>query len=167
MKTNLFRLVLLTTAIFTLNSCSSDASEASTVEAYSKVVVNYSYSTSELETLKLINDYRVSVGLTILERINYISGESEGHNNYMIANNVVNHNGFVNRSENIIKTLGAKTVGENIAYNYSNPQSAINAWLNSPGHKENIVGNFTHFGISIRENTETGKKYYTNIFAKI
>jgi uncharacterized protein YkwD len=59
---------------------------------------------------------------------------------------------FVNRSENIIKTLGAKTVGENIAYNYSS-QSAINAWLKSPGHKENIVGNFTHFGISIRENT--------------
>jgi hypothetical protein len=58
--------------------------EASTVEAYSKVVVNYSYSTSELETLKLINDYRVSVGLNVLERINYISGESEGHNNYMI-----------------------------------------------------------------------------------
>jgi hypothetical protein len=67
--------VLLTTVIFTLNSCSSDASEASTVEAYSKVVVNY--STSELETLKLINDYRVSVGLNVLERINYISGESE------------------------------------------------------------------------------------------
>jgi hypothetical protein len=39
MKTNLLRLVLLTTVIFTLNSCSSDASEASTVEAYSKVVV--------------------------------------------------------------------------------------------------------------------------------
>jgi hypothetical protein len=55
----LLRLVLLTTVIFTLNSCSSDASEASTVEIYSKVVVNYSYSTSE-ETLKLINDYRVS-----------------------------------------------------------------------------------------------------------
>jgi hypothetical protein len=61
-----------------------------------------------LETLKLINDYRVSVGLNVLERINYISGESEGHNNYMIANNVVNHNGFVNRSENIIKRLELK-----------------------------------------------------------
>jgi hypothetical protein len=45
-------------------------------------------------------------------------------------------------------------------------RNCINAWLKSPGHKENIVGNFTHFGISIRENTETGKKYYTNIFAK-
>jgi hypothetical protein len=61
-----------------------------------------------METLKLINDYRVSVGQCI-RKINYISGESEGHNNYMIANNVVNHNGFVNRSENIIKRL-AKTV---------------------------------------------------------
>jgi uncharacterized protein YkwD len=145
--------VLLTTVISTLNSCSSDAYEASTAEAYSKVVVNYSSSTSELETLKLIYDYRVSVGLTVLERINYISGETEGYNNYMIANNVVNHNGFVNRFENIIKTLRAKTVGEDIAYNCSSPQSAINAWLYSPGHKCNIVGNFTHFDVSIRENT--------------
>jgi uncharacterized protein YkwD len=167
MKTNLLRAVLLAAVIFTLNSCSSDASEASSVEANSQVVVNYSYSSSELETMKLINDYRVSIGLSSLEKINYISGESEVHNNYMIANNVVNHDGFVNRSENIIKTLGAKTVGENIAYNYSSPQAAVNAWLNSPGHKENIVGNFTHFGISIRENAVTGKKYYTNIFAKI
>jgi uncharacterized protein YkwD len=85
----------------------------------------------------------------------------------MITNNVVNHDGFVNRSDNIIKNLGAKTVGENIAFNYSSPQGALNAWLNSPGHKENIVGNYTHFGISIRENPATGKKYYTNIFAKI
>jgi uncharacterized protein YkwD len=36
-------------------------------------------------------------------------------------------------------------VGENIAYNYSTPQAAVSAWLNSPSHKENIVGNFTHF----------------------
>ena len=167
MKTNLLKAILLTAVIFTLNSCSSDAPEASPVEVKSEVVVNYTYSASVLETMKLINDYRISVGLTELEKINFISAKSEGHDNYMISNNVVNHDGFVDRSENIIKTLGAKTVGENIAYNYSTPQAAVNAWLNSPGHKENIVGNFTHFGISIRENPETGKKYYTNIFAKI
>jgi uncharacterized protein YkwD len=49
----------------------------------------------------------------------------------MISNNVVNHDGFVDRSENIIKNTGAKTVGENIAYNYSTPQAAVSAWLNS------------------------------------
>ncbi len=117
--------------------------------------------------MKLINEYRVSVGLNTLQKINHISYKSEQYDQYMIANNVVNHNDFVARSENIINVLGAKKVGENIAYNYSSPQAAFNAWLNSPGHKENIEGNFTHFGIAIRENTTTGKKYYTNIFAKI
>jgi uncharacterized protein YkwD len=53
------------------------------------------------------------------------SVQSEEHDNYMISNNVVNHDGFVDRSENIIKTQGAKTVGENIAYNYSTPQAAV------------------------------------------
>jgi hypothetical protein len=53
--------------------------------------------------MKLINDYRLSVGLNALEKINYISVQSEEHDNYMISNNVVNHDGFVDRSENIIK----------------------------------------------------------------
>jgi hypothetical protein len=52
--------------------------------------------------MKLINDYRLSVGLNALEKINYISVQSEEHDN-MISNNVVNHDGFVDRSENIIK----------------------------------------------------------------
>jgi uncharacterized protein YkwD len=167
MKTNIRRAILLITILFTLNSCSSNESETVAVNAKSQVVVNYTYSSSELQTMKLINDYRISVGLNALQKINYISVQSEQHDNYMIANNVVNHDGFVDRSDNIIKTQGAKTVGENIAYNYNTPEAAVNAWLNSPGHKENIVGNYTHFGISIRENAVTGKNYYTNIFAKI
>lgn len=167
MKTILLRAVLLSAFIFTMNSCSSDASEASMVGTNSQVVLNYSYSANEVEAMKLINDYRVNVGLNALKIINHISYKSEEHDNYMITNNVVNHDDFVARSENIINLLGAKTVGENIAYNYSSPQAALNAWLNSPSHKENIVGDFTHFGIAIKLNPTTGKKYYTNIFAKI
>jgi hypothetical protein len=53
---------------------------------------NYTYSANELETMKLINDYRVSFGLNALEKINHISFKSEEHDDYMIANNVVNHN---------------------------------------------------------------------------
>jgi uncharacterized protein YkwD len=150
-----------------MNSCSSDTSEALVAEAKSQEVINYTYSANELETMKLINDYRVSVGLNALKKINHISFKSEEHDEYMIANNVVNHNDFVARSENIIEVLGAKKVGENIAYNYSSPQAVFNAWLNSPAHKENIEGDFTNFGIAIRSNPATGKMYYTNIFAKI
>ena len=61
---------------------------------------------------------------------------------------------------------GIIIVSENIAYNYNSAQSVLTAWLNSPTHKQNIEGDFTDFGISIRVNS-TGKKYYTNIFVKI
>jgi uncharacterized protein YkwD len=85
--------------------------------------------------MKLINDYRLSVGLNALEK-SIIFQFNQKNINYMISNNVVNHDGFVDRSENIIKTQGAKTVGENIAYNYSTPQAAVSAWLNSPVTKK-------------------------------
>ncbi|WP_418263425.1 CAP domain-containing protein [Flavobacterium faecale] len=169
MKANLLRLVLLTTVIFTMNSCSSDASEATADNATNLTakVVDYDYNEMEIATMNLINEYRVSVGLSTLERINHISFKSEEHDDYMITNKVVNHNNFVARSENIIAVLGAKKVGENVAYNFKTAESVVAAWLNSPAHKENIVGNYTHFGIAIKTDPETGKKYYTNIFAKI
>jgi len=166
MKAKLLRVLLLVAIVFTMNSCSTNDSAEPVAAASSQKTVNYTYSTSELETMALINTYRVSVGLSELKQINYISYKSEEHDNYMITNNVVNHNDFVARSEDIIKVLGAKSVGENIAYNYNTSQAVLDAWLNSPTHKENILGDFTNFGISIRVNSE-GKKYYTNIFVKI
>lgn len=146
-----------------MDSCSSDNVEPQDTN----VVMNYTYVSSELETLELINVYRLSIGLNALEKINHISYKSEEHDNYMIANNVVNHNGFVERSENIKNVLGAKTVSEIIAYNYNSPKAAFTAWMNSPKHRKTITGDYTHFGISIRENPDNKRKYYTNIFIKI
>jgi uncharacterized protein YkwD len=166
MKAKLLRVLLLLAIVYTMNSCSSDSSETPSSTTTSTKVMDYNYDSSELETMNLINSYRVSVGLNALEQINHISHKSEEHDNYMISNNVVNHNNFVARSENLISVLAAKRVGENVAFNYNSPQSVVNAWLNSPTHKENIEGNYTHFGISIRKNPD-GKKYYTNIFVKI
>ncbi|MFV5689571.1 CAP domain-containing protein [Flavobacterium sp. ZT3R25] len=168
MKSVLFRALFLIFTFFAISSCSSDNSELPTSNAaLSQKIVDYTYNTSEIETLNLINTYRVSIGLTSLAKINYISLKSEEHDNYMIINNVVDHNNFILRSENIMNVLGAKYVSENIAYNYNSSQSVLNAWLASPEHKKNIEGNFTHFGIAIRVDPATGKKYYTNIFAKI
>lgn len=153
-------------SLFILNSCSPNSSEIAVDAVSPEKVVVYIYSPSELEAMALINNYRQSIGLKTLGQINYASIKSEEHDNYMITNNVVNHNNFVGRSESIMKTTGAKIVSENIAYNYNSAQSVLTAWLNSPTHKQNIEGDFTDFGISIRVNS-TGKKYYTNIFVKI
>lgn len=164
MKTNLLRVLVPMAFMFTLLSCSSNSDELSAPKP--ELIQNYTYSTNETELVDLINEYRVSMGLNALQTINHISAKSEEHNEYMIVNNVVNHDLFAERSENIIEVLGAVKVNENVAYNFVSPSSVLNAWLRSPGHKANIEGNFTHFGVSIRENAATGKKYYTNIFIK-
>jgi len=169
MKLNLLIKIMSIMALFMLNSCSSDNVDAENLSSEVKpdLVVNYTYNTAELETLDLINDYRASLGLNRLEKINHISYKSEEHDIYMIDHKVFNHDDFIARSENIMKVLRAKTVAENIALNYTTPKSVFNAWLNSPKHKVNIVGNYTHFGIAIKEDPATGEKYYTNIFAKL
>ncbi|WP_031457510.1 CAP domain-containing protein [Flavobacterium chungangense] len=158
------RTMLLLALVFISNSCSSDTAEGVND---SELVSDYTYNDTELEVLQLVNKYRMSIGLNALEKVNHISFKSEEHDYYMIANKVVNHNNFVVRSENIISVLGAKKVGENVAYNFNSAEAVLQAWLASPTHKENIEGDYTHFGIAVKIDAETGKKYYTNIFAKI
>jgi len=168
MKLIALRTVLLVAMVYVMNSCSSNADEIEKLDnARNEKIVSYNYNALELETMELINLHRVSIGLNRLEKINHISFKSEEHSNYMITNNVVNHNDFVARSENIMSTLGAKTVSENIAYNFNSSQTVLLAWLASPSHKKNVEGNFTHFGLAIKENPKNGRKYFTNIFAKI
>jgi len=39
-------------------------------------------------------------------------------------------------------------IAENIAYGYNSPQSVMQAWMNSRGHRANILnGNYTHIGV--------------------
>lgn len=174
MKLKLVQILLLSSFICSLNSCTPDDTSNDTItnsktDYSSEKTPDYTYSSYELETLKSINDYRVSIGLEPLEKANLLSWESEEHDEFMITNNVVSHVGFETRSENIMKSLGAIKVGENIAFSNINAttETIVNAWLASPTHKKNIEGDYTHFGIAIKENPINGKKYCTNIFAKI
>jgi uncharacterized protein YkwD len=166
MKTNL-PIVLLFVILF-LGSCTPENNDIPNVAPVATVkVVDYKYNAMELQTMFLINEYRKNIGLNVLKIVDHISFKSAEHADYMIVNNVVNHDDFKSRAENIIKVLGAIKVSENIAYNFNTPQAAFEAWMNSLGHKENIKGDFTHFGIAIRENPVNGRKYFTNIFVKI
>jgi uncharacterized protein YkwD len=170
MKAKMFRALLPVALLFTMLSCSSDSESDDQVfkqtSSSTALVETYEYNESELALVTLINAHRQSINLPALQPINHISYKSEEHNDYMIENNVVNHDFFQERSANLIQVLGAVRVSENVAYNYNTPEAAVNAWLNSPGHKANIEGDFTHFGISVSVDPETGRKYYTNMFIK-
>ncbi|WP_366183058.1 CAP domain-containing protein [Flavobacterium ovatum] len=164
------RVLILSSLFFGMNSCSSEVLNESNLSVndtnFQKNVI-YNYSSIELETLNLINDYRNSMGLKALEKINYISIKSEEHDEYMISNNVISHDNFSIRSEHIKMTLGAESVSENIAFNFNTAETVVSAWLKSDLHKKNIVSNCTHFGIAVKVDPVTGKKYFTNIFIRI
>ena len=149
--------------LFILSSCSTNSSEDISIN--SKVISNYNYKLDEIRLKELICEYRISIGLNSLVLINHISNKCEEHNVYMIANNLVNHSYFQERSDNIRSVLGASNVSEIVAYNYIQPQGVLDAWMRSPSHKEVIEGNFTDFGVSITK-SPLGKNYFTVIFIK-
>jgi uncharacterized protein YkwD len=163
MKNTKFILFALIFSNLTLTSCSSDSESVSPTATESQK--SYSHDATELELLDLINTYRIDNNLNPLEIIEHISYKSGEHNDYMLATNTVNHNGFTERKTNLKEVLGAFRVGENVAFGYSSPQSTLNAWVASPTHKVNLEGDYTHYGASIRIDSE-GRKYYTNMFIK-
>lgn len=55
------------------------------------------------------------------------------------------------------------TAGENIAYGQKTPEAVMNAWMNSPGHKANIMnGKFGKVGIGVY--VKNGTIYWTQLF---
>jgi len=55
-------------------------------------------------------------------------------------------------------------LGENIAFNYPDAPSVVNAWMNSPEHRANILNpNYTEIGVSFAWNS-LGQAYATEDF---
>ena len=126
----------------------------------------YNFNQQELEVMQITNEYRASIGLNTLTSIQQIGYLCEEHNQYMIRKHIISHDYFYYRSQNLESTTHATHVGEVIAYNYNTSNSTLSAWLNSPGHKRIIEGNFTNFGVSVSVDSNN-RKYYTFIFVKI
>lgn len=146
------------------SSCSNDTSKGNETNA-NFTQESYNHSPDEMEALALLNEYRVSKNLPTLQVIEHISFVASTHNDYMIANNTLNHDNFEERQANMVTVLNAYKVGENVASGHNPIAEIVAAWTNSNGHKNVIEGDYTHFGIAITTNA-AGKKYLTNIFIK-
>lgn len=60
-------------------------------------------------------------------------------------------------------TISWNTVGENIAWGQSSPQSVMNTWMNSTGHRQNILNSsFTKIGVGVTE--YNGRLYWVQLF---
>jgi hypothetical protein len=141
--------------------------ELITILYLSYKVESYQYNDIELDMMVKINNYRYQRGLPELEPVEHISFKCSEHNNFMIKNELIIHREFKQRSKNIQRIFGAVKISENLAFNFENNNEALKAWMDSDIHNRNLLGDYTHFGISIKINPLNGKKYYTNIFMKV
>lgn len=130
------------------------------------VVAPVNYSAIEIDIMDLVNEYRVSKGLNELDFKDEVSWQAEDHNFYMIRKEEVSHDGFAMRYSALAESVGAKAVSENVAFGYNSAEAVVEAWIASDGHRKNMEGDLTHFGISVKEDAN-GKKYFTNIFVRI
>lgn len=151
--------------MFSLTSCSKDSIEELDSANLTTQPAPVTYSSIELDVLELVNAYRAQQGLTELQYLDEGSVQAETHNKHMIDNDEVCHHFFGSRYQALVNSVKAKSASENVAFGYRTAEAAVNAWIKSEGHRKNMEGDHTHFGVSVSEGKD-GKFYYTNIFVK-
>lgn len=124
-----------------------------------------SYSSIELDVLQLINSYRVQEGMPEFILLDEVSSQADLHNEHMVVKDEVCHHFFGKRYKALVEGHGALAVSENVAFGYRTADAVVRAWVRSQGHRKNLKGNFTHFGISVKEG-KSKKLYFTNIFIR-
>lgn len=123
-------------------------------------------SSVESEVLKLVNIERQKQGLSPLKLSSELSKVAKIKSQDMADKNYFSHNSPTYGSPfDMMKQFGIKytTAGENIAKGYSSAQAVMNGWMNSPGHKANILSsNFGTLGVGYVE--KNGSTYWTQMF---
>lgn len=95
MKVSIALSLLAFIALFSFTSCSTE----SFPEGESTVNVDQAPQAKviELEIMELINEYRISIGLSPINNHNVVKSVAFSHTDYMIEVNQVNHDNFFHR----------------------------------------------------------------------
>lgn len=123
-----------------------------------------SLSEFEQRVVELTNAERTKQGLPALKIDTELSKVARVKSEDMQKNNYFDHNSPTYGSPfDMMKKFGISytSAGENIAQGQRTPEEVVQAWMNSAGHRANILNNsFTHIGVGY---VESGN-YWTQQF---
>lgn len=118
----------------------------------------------EREVIRLVNEIRVQNGLKPLTEHWELSRVARYKSQDMVDNRYFSHTSPTYGSPfQMIKAFGLsfRTAGENIAYGQRTPQAVVNAWMNSSGHRANILNaSYTQIGVGYA----AAGHYWTQMF---
>lgn len=119
-------------------------------------VANYSV---EPLILNLHNQERTNRSVSVLVLDPSLAKSAQAHAEWMAKNNNMQH-------QSLGKIMqGWSTAGENIAMGQQSEKEVVKSWMNSPGHRANILNrNYTHIGFGVAQ-SKNGSLYWCTVFA--
>ncbi|MEV6951270.1 CAP domain-containing protein [Streptomyces sp. NPDC051183] len=114
--------------------------------------------------LSLVNQERAAAGCPAVTINATLSKAAQAHSEDMAAHSNMSHTGSdgSDPGQRITRAGYAwSTYGENVAYGYSTPEKVMEGWMNSPGHRQNILNcSFKEMGIGLAQ----PNNYWTQAF---
>lgn len=149
-----------TTATATVTATpKATATATATPTATSKPNLSY-----EEQVAELVNEIRAENGLGSLKFNSPLSDVARAKSQDMHDNGYFAHESPTYGSPFEMMTafgISYSTAGENIAMGYATPQAVVDAWMNSPGHRANILNaSFTQIGVGY----VSDGNYWTQMF---
>ena len=121
-------------------------------------------SSYEAEVVRLVNQHRASNGLPALKSNWELSRVARYKSQDMADRGYFSHNSPTYGTPFQMLTafgLSYRTAGENIAYGQRTPKQVVDGWMNSPGHRANILNpSYTQLGVGY----VSGGNYWTQLF---
>ncbi|MEU9861219.1 sigma-70 family RNA polymerase sigma factor [Streptomyces sp. NPDC047971] len=122
-------------------------------------------STTAGEVISIVNSERAKAGCGPLTENSLLTQAAQGHSVDMAARNFFDHtNPDGDGPGERVTATGYRwsTYGENIAMGQRTPADVMESWMNSPGHRANILNcSFKEIGIGIHSE---GGPYWTQVF---
>ena len=123
----------------------------------------------ESQVVKLVNVQRAKQGLQPLTENWQLSRVARYKSADMATKNYFSHTSPTYGSPfKMMESFGIKysSAGENIAYGQKTPEQVMTAWMNSPGHRSNIMSpSYSQIGVGYATN-KSGTAYWTQMFIR-
>ena len=126
--------------------------------------IDSSVTAYEAEVVRLVNEIRVKNGLRELKQDWELSRVARYKSEDMRAKKYFSHTSPTYGSPfEMMKSFGIvyRSAAENIAKGYATPKAVVDGWMNSSGHRANILNpSFTHIGVGYVKDGS----YWTQMF---
>ncbi len=129
----------------------------------------------EQQVIELTNRERVANGCASLRAESHLMAAAEAHSRDMAEHDFFSHTGSDGSSPWVRMARAGygsyRAAAENIAAGYPSPEAVVAGWMNSPGHRANILNcNLEEIGVGyVFQNPDTGNTnyghYWTQDFA--